>query len=162
MFTRIASFTNRLFLVLASVAIVLMAVQVTTDVVIRALFNSAVIGTLEVISYYNMVGLVFLSLGYVELTHQNIRVDLFAQYMPKTVQLALYLFSCLLGLVFFGCLGWQTLLDAIKATQRTETVMANFIFQIWPARWLLPVGFLGLVLALTSNFFSALARREPY
>lgn len=162
MFARIARWTNHAFMVLAGGILILMAAQITLDVLLRATLNWAVVGTLEVISYYDMVGLVFLSFGYVELTHKNIRVDMLAQLMPGAAQLGLYLLSCVLGIVFFAMLGWQTLLDAMDATQARETVMANFIFPIWPARWALPVGFLGLILALTSNFFAALDQRRAF
>lgn len=162
MIERVANGLNRAFLVIAAVFMVLMMLQITLDVVMRAMWNTTLVGTLEFVSYYDMVGLVFLSLGYVELRHENIRVDLFAQMMPQPVQLALYLLSCILGIVFFGMLGWQTLEDAISAAARRETAMANFVFHIWPARWALPLGFLGLLVALLCNFTRAIAARRAF
>lgn len=152
---------NRLFLIASGTFVVLMMLHITLDVILR---NSgvAVQGTLEVVSFYYMVCLVFLAFGYVELTHEHIRVDLFVQRMPPSVQLVLYVFSCLLGLVFFGMLGWQTLLDALKATQSAETAMANFTFYIWPARWALPIGFGGLFAAVLSNLLRALSERRAF
>ncbi|MCR4265560.1 TRAP transporter small permease [Nitratireductor sp. ZSWI3] len=161
MIDRMTSFVSKALLGLAAVCLLLMLFQVTLDVVLRFFFKWTVIGTLETVSFYYMVGLVFLSFAFVELRHQNVRVDLFVQLMPPTLQLWLYVASCLFGLAFFGMLGWQTFQDAMRATARGETAMANFVFPIWPARWALPFGFLGLCLALLSNMIKALREARP-
>ncbi len=151
---------NILGATLAGTMLVLMMLHITLDVGVRYFFNGQIVGTLEVVSFYYMVALVFLALGHVEFQNENIRVDLFAQMMPHRVQLWLYMLSCVLGLIFFGMLFWQTLADAIRATQRGEEAMANFDFIIWPARWALPVGFAGVFLAILSNLFTSLVNRS--
>ncbi|WP_102108580.1 TRAP transporter small permease subunit [Oceaniglobus roseus] len=144
----------------ACLVMVLMMLHITLDVAVRYFFNGQIVGTLEWVSFYYMVALVFLALGHVEYRNENIRVDLFAQMMPKTVQLGLYVFACLLGLIFFGMLFWQSLADAMKATRNAEEAMSNFRFFIWPARWALPVGFAGAFLAVLANMLRAFTRRE--
>jgi TRAP-type C4-dicarboxylate transport system permease small subunit len=146
--------------VAACIVMVLMMLHITLDVGVRYFFNGQIVGTLEWVSFYYMVALVFLGFGYVEYKNENIRVDLFAQLMPKRVQFGLYIFACLLGMIFFGMLFWRTLLDAISATQRGEEAMSNFRFLIWPARWTLPIGFGGTFLAVFANLLRAIARRE--
>ncbi len=144
----------------ACVVMFLMMLHITLDVGVRYFFNGQIVGTLEWVSFYYMVALVFLGLGLVEMKNENIRVDLFAQMMPARVQLALYIFACLLGLVFFGMLFWQSLTDAIRATRRGEEAMSNFRFLIWPARWALPIGFAGALLAVLANVARAITRRQ--
>ncbi len=144
----------------ACLVMLLMMLHITLDVGVRYFLNGQIVGTLEWVSFYYMVALVFLSFGYVEFKNENIRVDLFAQMMPKQVQLSLYIFAGLLGLVFFGMLFWQTLLDAIGATQRGEEAMSNFQFFIWPARWALPIGFAGALLAVIANLLRAITSRQ--
>lgn len=144
----------------ACLVMLLMMLHITLDVGVRYFLNGQIVGTLEWVSFYYMVALVFLSFGYVEFKNENIRVDLFAQMMPKQVQLGLYIFAGLLGLVFFGMLFWQTLLDAIGATQRGEEAMSNFQFLIWPARWALPIGFAGALLAVIANLLRAITSRQ--
>lgn len=150
---------NLLLLVLSGIFIVAMMIHITLDVGLRN-FGVAVQGTLEIVSFYYMVLLVMLPMGYVELKNEHIRVDLFAQMMPGAAQLALYVMACLLGMLFFGMLAWQTLLDALKATRSGEEAMANFTFYIWPARWALPIGFGALFLASLSNLLRALHERR--
>ncbi len=146
--------------VAACLVMLLMMFHITLDVGVRYFLNGQIVGTLEWVSFYYMVSLVFLALGYVEFKNENIRVDLFVQKMPHRLQLALYVFSCLLALVFFGMLFWQTLLDALGATRRGEEAMSNFRFLIWPARWALPIGFAGVLLAVSANLLRAVSRRE--
>ncbi|WP_434288162.1 TRAP transporter small permease subunit [Celeribacter sp. SCSIO 80788] len=151
---------NGAIMVLACLVMVLMMAHITLDVALRFFFDGRLIGTLEVVSYYYMVAIVFLSLGFVELRGEHIRVDLFAQMMPRGVQLALYVLACALGLVFFGLLFWQSAQDAISATSRGEEAMSNFTFYIWPARWALPLGFAGIWLAILSNLLKSLVQRH--
>ncbi|WP_299818927.1 TRAP transporter small permease [uncultured Jannaschia sp.] len=145
---------------LACFVMVLMMGHITLDVGVRYFLNGQIVGTLEWVSFYYMVALVFLALGFVEYRNENIRVDLFAQMMPRGAQLALYVFACLLGLVFFGMLTWQSFWDAMRATARGEEAMSNFRFLIWPARWALPAGFAGVFLAVLANLLKALATRR--
>src|SRR6056297_1168181 len=98
----------------ACIVMLLMMAHITLDVGVRYFANGQIVGTLEWVSFYYMVALVFLALGYVEMRNENIRVDLFVQMMPHCVQFALYIFACCLGLVFFGMLFWQSLSDAIR------------------------------------------------
>lgn len=146
---------NRAFMIVAAAAVVLMMLHVTVDVGWRAIANGAMIGTVEIVSYYYMVVLVMLAYGYVELRNEHIRVDLFVERMPRHVQLGFYLAACALGAVYFGALFWQSFLDAWNSTERRETVMANYVFYIWPARWALPLGWAGILLAVLANALKA-------
>ncbi|MDO5605003.1 MAG: TRAP transporter small permease subunit [Paracoccus sp. (in: a-proteobacteria)] len=158
-FNRAAGLLNGLFLVAGGIFMVLMMLHIAAEVILRY-FGVVMHGTLEVVSFYYMVCVVFLPMGYVELRNEHIRVDLFAQMMPVSAQLALYVMACLLGLLFFGMLGWQTFQDAMRATRGGQTAMANFTFYIWPARWALPIGFAGLCCAVLANLMRALATRR--
>ncbi|QDY70648.1 TRAP transporter small permease [Qingshengfaniella alkalisoli] len=151
---------NKGFVICAAVALILMMLHVTLDVAARATGTVNLIGTLEIVSYYYMILLVMLPMGYVELKHEHIRVDLFVQMMPNWLQFALYLLSCLLGLIFFGMMLRQSILDAWTSTTRQETIMSNFIFYIWPSRWALPLGFAGILLAVLANLLKAIRYRK--
>lgn len=151
---------NRAFLVIAAVAVVLMMVHVTIDVGWRALANGALIGTVEIVAYYYMIVLVMLGFGYVELRREHIRVDLFVERMPRRVQLWFYLAACAAGAAYFWVLFYQSFLDAWNSTARQETVMANYVFYIWPARWALPLGWAGILLAVIGNALKAIRLRR--
>lgn len=158
---RLAAALDRLLLGAACALLALMMLHVTADVVGRFLFNTPIIGTLETVSYYYMVGAIFLPLAWVERRGEHIRVDLFAQRLPRTIQLALYVLACAAGLAFIGMMFWQSLHDAMRSTARAETIMSNFMFYIWPARWFLPVGLGVMALAILLNAIKALRRGAP-
>ncbi len=155
---RAATAVDRALLAVGCLFLAAMMLHITADVLLRATLNASIIGTLETVSYYHMVLAVFLPLAYVERRNENIRVDLFAQMLPRRGQLALYVLACLIGLGFFGALTYQSALDAWRSTLREETIMSNFLFYIWPSRWALPLGFGGAVLAVLANLLRALAR----
>lgn len=158
---RLSHLVDRALLAVGCAFLALMMLHITLDVVLRLLFSTGVVGTLETVSYYYMIIAVFLPLAHVERVGEHIRVDLFAQMLPARLQLGLYLLACLLGLAFFGMLAYQGLLDALRSTERQETIMSNFLFYIWPSRWALPLGFAAICLAIVANFLKALQQRRP-
>jgi len=157
MMDRVSGVVGKLSLALGATFLVLMAVHITVDVVLRLVLGGAFPGTLEVVSFYYMVYAVFLPLAFVERRGEHIEVDVFFNLMPAAIQRWLYGLSCVLGLAYFGALSWQSLLDAVAATASRETAMANFTFYIWPARWALVVGFMAACLALLANLCKAAA-----
>lgn len=125
----------------AAVCLVLMMGQIVVDVVLKYVLNRPIQGNLEIVSFYYMVGVVFLPLAFVELRHEHISVDLFVLMMPKAVRRVIYALGSLVAAVFFALLAYQTFLDAVKATRIGEVMMGTNFVPIWPSRWFLPVGF---------------------
>ncbi|WP_218944213.1 TRAP transporter small permease subunit [Marinobacter changyiensis] len=156
----LSDWISKAALILSGLFLILMALHVTVDVTLRYVIGTSFPGTLEIVSFYYMVGVVFLPLAYVELKQEHISVDVVVgRFSPRT-QLVLYVFASLLGLAYFGLLGYQSLLDAIRATAQQETAMANFNFYLWPSRWALPVGFAAMCLAILANIAKALRLRQ--
>lgn len=157
---RLSQWVAKSTLVLAAFFLVLMALHVSLDVGLRYFFGKSFAGTLEFVSFYYMVAVIFLPIAYVELKREHISVDVFVGRCSPTVQLAFYLFAGALGLVYFGMLCYQSYLDAVRATARMETAMANFTFYLWPSRWALPVGFAAMCLAILANMIKAVQQRQ--
>lgn len=151
---------SKVALGLSGLFLILMVTHITLDVALRFFFNIALHGTLEVVSFYYMVCVVFLPLAFVEMKQEHINVDVLVNHFSPKIRLALYLMSCVLGLIYFSMLGYQGFWDALNATQRQETAMANFTFYLWPSRWALPVGFLAMDLAILANAIKAIRLRN--
>ncbi|WP_169569395.1 TRAP transporter small permease subunit [Sneathiella limimaris] len=128
--------------------LVLMMLHVGADVLLKLAFNSPIVGTLETVSYYYMVSLVFLALPFVEFKGEHVAVDLFFQKFPRRLKQIVYIFGTILAALYYGLFSYVTFLDALIATSQKETVMANFLFYVWPSRWALPIGSAVLVLML--------------
>jgi len=80
--------------------------------------------------------------------------------MPPRVQLLVYILGGLIGLAYVGVFTYQTFNDAVKALTEQETIMANFLFYVWPSRWALPLGFGGFFLAILSNLMRSALTKE--
>jgi TRAP-type C4-dicarboxylate transport system permease small subunit len=133
-----------------------MMLQITIDVGLKYIFNSPIEGNLEVVSYYYMVGVVFLPLAMVELRHEHINVDLFVQFLPRRARNYVYVFGCVVSIVFFTVLVYQTFLDAVHSTRINDMMMGSIYVTIWPSRWILPVSFTIIDLAIVVHAIKAL------
>lgn len=142
---------SRAKLALAGFFLVLMMVHVGADIAMKLAFNAPITGTLETVSYYYMVSVVFLPLAFVEVKNEHVFVDLFFRKFPRKLQLIVYLFGVTVAVLYYGLFCYQTTLDAVKATRDKETVMANILFYVWPSRWALSLGSAALILAIVLN-----------
>ena len=161
--TAVTKFSN-LLLNVSLCCLILMMGHVVLDVFLKFAFNAPLIGTLETVSYYYMVGAVFLPLGAVELKKEHVHVDLFIQFFSPRLRLITLCIANLLGIFYFGGLFYQTLLDAIASFGYKETIMSNYLFYVWPSRWALPIGFLAMALALilsTTYLFNKKSTHSP-
>ena len=144
---------------LGGVCLVLMMLHIVLDVALKYLFNAPIEGTLEIVAFYYMVGVVFLPLAMTELRHEHINVDLVVQMLPRRIASYVYVFGCLVAVVFFVMLAYQTFLDAWHAFSVAEVMMGSIYVTIWPARWILPAGFTVIALAIVVHAIRAL--RDP-
>lgn len=127
--------------VIGGVAMVLMMLQVTLDVLGKYLLKQPVPATLEVVSSYYMVALVFLPLGFVTKHHEHIVVELFTQGLkPRTLSLFTGL-SNVLAALYVYTLAWRGLDEALYMTDIMETwETATWDMHVWPSRWFVPIG----------------------
>jgi TRAP-type C4-dicarboxylate transport system permease small subunit len=146
--TIIDRITHRIALLLmgvAGIALMLMMVQMTVDVFMRNFFRSPIEGSLEIVSVYHMVAVVFLPLALVERRHEHITVDLLVRLLPTGVRRIITVLGYIVCAVFFGVFAYQSLLDALEAYRIGEILMSSIYVIVWPAKFLLPIGF-GLML----------------
>lgn len=130
----------------AGIGLVLMMVQTTADVVADNFWQQPIPGNLEIISVYHMVLVVFLPFAFVEWQHENIQVDLLWRMMPVWLQRISLLLGYLVSAAFFAILARQTWIDAMNALSKNEMMMGNVYVLIWPAKFVLPIGFAAIFL----------------
>ena len=131
-------------MVLAGVMMSFMMLHITADVFLKYTFNRPLFGTIETVSYYYMIGAVYLPLAYVQRRGRHISVELVFDRLPERGKRAAECFALLCAALFFGILGWQSWLDAVNAWRIDEIIMGSATIPIWPSRFFLPVSF-GLV-----------------
>ncbi len=132
---------EQMLMAVAAVALMLMMVQMVVDVFMRNFFSRPIEGSLEIVSVYHMVAVVFLPLALVERRHEHITVDLLVQNLPTTFRRPLNVFGYLVCAVFFAVLTYQTFRDALQAFRIGEILMSSIYITVWPAKFLLPIGF---------------------
>jgi TRAP-type C4-dicarboxylate transport system permease small subunit len=136
--------THRIAVVLmavAGLALMLMMIQMVVDVAMRNFFRRPIEGSLEIVSVYHMVAVVFLPLALVERRHEHITVDLLIHRLSPGTRRAVTVLGYVVCAIFFAVLSYQTLLDALEAFRINEILMSSIYITVWPAKFLLPIGF---------------------
>ncbi|MCE0507245.1 MULTISPECIES: TRAP transporter small permease [unclassified Roseivivax] len=126
----------------AGVATFLMMIMVTADVIGRNLFNHPITGTVEIVSNYNMVMLAFLPLALIAKERGHIIVELFTGWMKRRARTALDAAMAVVTLVYVSAFTWKAI-DIAQSKTRIRDAKesgAGFI-EIWPARWVVVIGF---------------------
>ena len=123
------------------IAMFLMMVQVGADVTLKYLFNKPVRYTLEMVSSYYMVAVVFLPLGLVTMEKAHVVVELFTQGLKPRALALVNALASILALVYACLLTWRSYLVAVKKTKVRESwEAATLDIQVWPSRWFLTIG----------------------
>ena len=128
-------------MVAAGVMMCLMMLHITADVAMKYALNQPLFGTVEVVSYYYMIGAIYLPLAYVHVRGQHISVDLFFNHFSQWGKRLCDALAHLCAIVLFSILAYQGWLDATKAMEIGEIVMGSTTISIWPSRFMLPVSF---------------------
>ena len=127
--------------IIGGLAVVLMMVHISLDVILKYTLHYPLVGTIEIISAYYMPAAIFLALAAVERGKHHIMVELFTQRLPRRAIAAFDAFACFVGLLYVGAIVWSNGKIAILQTSRQEVWDATFFnLPVWPARWFLPVG----------------------
>lgn len=119
---------------IGGVAVAVMMIHVTTDVVLRTLLNRPLFGTVEITSYLYMVALVVLPLATLELTGNNITVDVFYSKFPKKIKVVANIAAGIASSLFFFILFYSAAIDARHALKVSEMAMGSTQLPIWPTR----------------------------
>tara|TARA_R110002020_G_scaffold113518_50_gene261281 strand:+ start:583 stop:1092 length:510 start_codon:yes stop_codon:yes gene_type:complete len=138
--SRFAQHVSHLLAVIAALALGLMMLHVTADVVGKYVFNSPIPGTAEVVASYYMVSAVFLPLAWVEIREGSIMVEILYDLLPRLGRRICLLVATALSALFYGGLSWLSWAPAVKAWQIGEVVEGTWRVVVWPTKFLLPIG----------------------
>lgn len=132
-----------------AIALALMMLQVTADVIGKYFFNAPIPGSAAIVSSYYMVAVVFLPLAWVEACNGSIVVELIYGLSSKLLQRVMIALGALATMLFYGLLAWVSWGPAMHAYEIGEFTAGTWSVVIWPSRFLLPVGLgLGCVISM--------------
>ena len=150
-----------LFVKLGCVLVGLMAFHVVLDVTGRYIFNAPLPGTVEFVSHYYMVGVIFLPLAYVQSRAGHFAAEIFTQGLPRHALLIIEAVGTLVTALLLAFLAWRTAAYALEFTQVRESVQtAYFTIPTWPSRWFVPLGLGLMALYALVQALQALAGRR--
>ena len=138
--------------------LVLIAVLVSAgNATIRYSLNTSSNAWLE-LQWYLFSGIFLLGAGYTLLNNQHVRIDVVSSRLSKRAQTwidilgtLLFLFPMAIAIMYMS---WPVFMNAITSGE-TSSNAGGLI--VWPARLLVPVGFLLLVLQGTSELIKRIA-----
>lgn len=130
---------------LAIASILLMMLSTVSSVTGRYLFNSPILGTVE-LNRTLLVFAVFFTLGYTQLRKQHIRVEMVLNRFPPMPRIVIDGLWLLMALVFMGLITYGSSIVAYKATLTGEYETGVINFPMWPGRIGLAIGCLALAL----------------
>jgi len=146
--------------VVGSIAVGLMMLHITVDVVGKFVFFAPVPATITMVSSYYMVVVAFLPLALAERRNAHISVEVLTELFPPRLQYHINGLTCVLSGLVFGLLAYRGFNDAYNKHD-----MGSFIMEqgtkvlIWPGHYLLPIGASLMVLVLAFKFVSYLTGR---
>ena len=128
---------NRASVFFSSILLSLMALHMTVDALSSYLFDYPIDGTIELVSRYYMVAIVYFSMSYVQSRDQHIVAELFSDGFSARWS---FFSKCLTQVLFIGfgvLLTWHGGVDAVRNTminESVQTIQGTLI--VWPSRWI--------------------------
>ncbi len=140
MLSRVNEWLTQALLVVAATLAFLLSFLVVADVVGRAVFNSPVKGTPEIVSI-SIVIICYLQAAYAIRSGGMLRVDAFVSVLPGRARDALGIIGALLGAAFFGLILWGSFEPAAYAWTSNEFEGEGALrVPVWPARFIIILG----------------------
>lgn len=126
---------------IGAAAMLMMMLHVVADISARYLLNRPFSGTIEIVSYYYMVALVFLAIPAAQFQREHITVDLFTALLPARGARWLDVVVTLAAGLFLSYFAWICYHEAIRRTRMGHSVEAGIqTMAVWPTRWLMVAG----------------------
>lgn len=146
----------RVFYYMGLFCILVMMLITVTDVLLRWLFNTPILGAYE-ISEYLMVILVFSALAYTEAGSGHVKVDTFYDRFPFNVQVLLDCLTHLFGICIMALIAWT---NAKMAYIKWEfgDITGTLPIPVFPMHVIIAIGSILFCLALAINALNSLAR----
>ncbi|MCC6001947.1 MAG: TRAP transporter small permease [Pararhodobacter sp.] len=145
-----------------AIALLAMMLHISADALSRWLFNNPFPGTLEIVSYYYMVAVVFLPLAMVQRMREHIRVDILAQVYGKRTLRVLDAIAGTMVTGFAVAFAWASVETALRQTRRGAWRDVTFFdLEIWQSYWFMVAGGVFLAVAALAVLLNDLVFGPP-
>ncbi|PKN32514.1 MAG: hypothetical protein CVU61_17745 [Deltaproteobacteria bacterium HGW-Deltaproteobacteria-19] len=136
--------------------LVLMMLLTVSDVVLRSLLRSPILGTTE-LTENMMACLAFLALAWCAVERSHLKVDLVMIMLPARVQAIVDSLTLLAGLCLVGLISWRSFLEAMVVK---ELNIESSLLRIpaYPFYYVMAVGFAILCLVMVVQFVEVVGK----
>lgn len=148
------------------IAMGLMMLHLTADVLAKYFLNKPLDGTLEMVSAYYMVAVSFLPLAFVSHNEGHIRVELFTRALPDRVNHRIDAIVGGVTVAYVTLLAYGGYAEAVRRTRMNDVVETSTdFFIVWPSRWMVPLGYglmaVYMIWRIVAELEAAAGRRGP-
>lgn len=135
--------------VVGSISLAIMMLHISADVASRLLLDVPIVGTLEYVSFFYMVAVVFLPLGRVQEERGHVIVEVISNLFPARVNLWVDRGAQLFSLAYVAFIGWWGWQEAVRSFTHNEVVtIIQTDLPMWPSRLLVPLGLAGMSIVI--------------
>lgn len=139
--SRFTARVTDILMFLSEVAIGLMMLHVVTEIFSRRLFRVSLDSVPEIVAFYYMASVIFLSLAYVTRADAHVSATLFTDLLPERAQQILMGFVLMILAGVMVVIAWQTGTEAMRMMRIGEFHQgASMNLPKWPTRWFVPAG----------------------
>lgn len=136
------------FYLFSAICLIALFAIMTIDVLGRFLFNKPLVGTMDVGTYL-LAALIFLGLGYAQVTGRHVKLDILTKKFPDKLRRALNASLLVLSLAFFAMMTRQTAIVAYSEWKRKLLFSASAVnLPIWVISFAASLGCIMLAIAL--------------
>jgi TRAP-type transport system small permease protein len=146
----------KIFYYMGLCCILVMMLITVTDVLLRWLFNTPVLGAYE-ISEYLMVILVFSALAYTESSGSHVKVDTFYKRFSFHIKVLLDCLTHLFGICIMALIAWTNVKMAYTKWEFGD-ITGTLPIPVFPMHIIIAIGSILFCLALAINSLHSLAK----
>ncbi len=154
---------SRALAAVAAVALIILMLITVADVIRRAITDKSIEGAIEIAPLL-LLGAVALGLGYAEQTLTHVRTSIVTSRIARAPRLIVRALGGTVCTALLLWISWESLTRAITAIDEKDVTPGFVAIQTWPARILVPVGFLLFALHVAFRVYDdvqALRKGEP-
>ncbi|OXR48084.1 hypothetical protein PuT2_14590 [Pusillimonas sp. T2] len=140
---------NKYTQLFAALILLFMVTHIVIDVFASSVLGKPLEGTIELVSKYYMVAIVYLPLAYLQATDKHIVAGIFTENAGEPFRRFCKCVTAILMCVFGVLLAWRCGVEARHMTALNEQIQtASYFIPAWPSRWIPVVA--GVLIALQS------------
>ena len=147
---------SRVFNVIGVIAVVMLMLLITSEVLSRSLFNRPITGITDICEF-TMVIAVYGALAYCALVKGHVSVDLVVSKFSERGQAIFDSVTGFGSLAFFSLMAWRAMCHLLEAQARGDASM-TWSIETWPFRTVLFIGVVMLCLVLMVDLVHQVAK----